>query len=55
VMRRSLGGQSVFEADAGHVHHRLLRGGMNQREVVVLLHLVAAAFAGLGVLLGRLA
>ncbi len=55
VLRRSIGGRSVFVADAGHVHHRLLRGGLSQREVVVLLHLVAAVFAAIGVLLGRLA
>ncbi len=55
VLRRSLGGRSIFVADAGHVHHRLLRGGLSQREVVVLLHLVAAVFAAIGVLLGRLA
>ncbi len=53
VLRRLIGGRSVFVADAGHVHHRLLSGGLNQREVVVLLHLVAAIFAAVGIVLGR--
>jgi UDP-GlcNAc:undecaprenyl-phosphate GlcNAc-1-phosphate transferase len=54
IVRRSVRGASVFEADAGHVHHRLLYIGLNQREVVVLLHLVAAILAAIGIGLARL-
>ena len=54
VVRRTLGGKSVFAPDAGHVHHRLLNEGLTQREVVVLLHLVAAILAAVGIGLARL-
>jgi UDP-GlcNAc:undecaprenyl-phosphate GlcNAc-1-phosphate transferase len=54
VMRRLIGGRSVFTADAGHVHHRLLRLGLTHRDVVTLLHLVAAVLAGIGIGIDRL-
>lgn len=54
IVRRALGGRSVFAPDAGHVHHRLLNEGLTQREVVVLLHLVAAILAAIGIGLARL-
>jgi UDP-N-acetylmuramyl pentapeptide phosphotransferase/UDP-N-acetylglucosamine-1-phosphate transferase len=54
VLRRLLGGRSVFTPDAGHVHHRLLRLGLTHRDVVTLLHLVAAVLAGIGIGLDRL-
>ncbi|HET8586343.1 MAG TPA: MraY family glycosyltransferase, partial [Candidatus Limnocylindria bacterium] len=54
VLRRLIGGRSVFTPDAGHVHHRLLRLGLTHRDVVTLLHLVAAVLAGIGIGLNRL-
>ncbi len=54
IMRRLIGGRSVFAADAGHLHHRLLRAGLTHRDVVVLLHLVSAVLAAVGVGLARL-
>ena len=54
IVRRSLRGTSVFAPDAGHVHHRLLNEGLTQREVVVLLHLVAVVLAAIGIGLARL-
>ena len=54
IVRRAIGGRSVFAPDAGHVHHRLLNEGLTQREVVVLLHLVAAILAAIGIGLARL-
>ena len=41
VVRRLLDGRSPLEADAGHLHHRLLRVGLSHRESVVLLYSVA--------------
>jgi UDP-GlcNAc:undecaprenyl-phosphate GlcNAc-1-phosphate transferase len=54
VLRRLIGRRSVFVADAGHIHHRLLRAGLTHRDVVVLLHLIAAVLAAVGVGLARL-
>lgn len=39
------GGKGVMEADHGHIHHRLLALGLNQRRAVFLLHGIAVAFA----------
>lgn len=50
VARRLATGRSVFEADADHVHHRLLRRGFTPQGAMILLYGVAAAFAALSLL-----
>lgn len=40
-------GKGVLEADRGHIHHRLLALGLNQRRAVFLLHGVAVVCAAL--------
>ena len=45
--RRILHGQSPFHADRGHLHHRLLALGLNQRQAVALM---VGASAALGIL-----
>ncbi len=54
VLRRASGGRPVFSADAGHVHHRLLRGGVSHRDAVLALYAVAAVFALIGIVLDRI-
>lgn len=39
------GGKGVMEADRGHIHHRLLALGLNQRRAVFLLHGVGVTMA----------
>lgn len=48
VLRRTLRGQSPFHADAGHLHHRLLRRGHSHTKAVLVLYMWAAvvSFAG---------
>lgn len=50
ALRRLLRGRSIFEADADHIHHRLLRRGLSQRTVVIVLYGVAALFGALSLL-----
>jgi UDP-GlcNAc:undecaprenyl-phosphate GlcNAc-1-phosphate transferase len=52
MLRRSLvaGVASVFRADQEHIHHRLLRLGLNHRRAVLALYAVCAAFSGLAFL-----
>ncbi len=38
IIRRTIARRSIFEADKRHLHHRLLKAGFNQREVVVLIY-----------------
>lgn len=45
VVRRAARGQSPFAADAGHIHHRLLRLGHTHRRTVLVLYLWVSAVA----------
>jgi UDP-GlcNAc:undecaprenyl-phosphate/decaprenyl-phosphate GlcNAc-1-phosphate transferase len=42
MVRRTLQGRSMFAADAGHIHHRLLSWGLGQRSAVLVLYVVSA-------------
>ncbi len=45
VIRRARAGMSVFAADKGHLHHRLLKMGHSYRLSVLILYIWAALFA----------
>ncbi len=45
VSRRFLRGDSIFGADRGHIHYRLLERGLTPRRVVLLLYGVTSSFA----------
>lgn len=49
--RRILHGQSPFHADRGHLHHRLLALGLNQKQAVAVLYAASAVLGLLAVLL----
>jgi UDP-GlcNAc:undecaprenyl-phosphate/decaprenyl-phosphate GlcNAc-1-phosphate transferase len=53
-VRRALRGQPVFRADSEHIHHRLLRLGLTQAQVTVLLWALSALLGLLAVLLAGL-
>lgn len=42
IVRRSLSGKSVMEADKGHLHHKLLDIGLSQRQAVLTLYSISA-------------
>ncbi|BEP30247.1 MraY family glycosyltransferase [Helicovermis profundi] len=44
IIRRILSGKSIAEADKGHLHHRLLFIGMNQKKAVLSLYFIASLF-----------
>ncbi|MDY6045115.1 MAG: MraY family glycosyltransferase [Peptoniphilus sp.] len=48
MIRRKISGKSIAEADKGHVHHRLLRHGFNQRQTVLALYCVSILFGIIG-------
>lgn len=52
VLRRIFHGKSPFQADKMHLHHRLLAIGFSQRQAVIVLYFVAAAFGVVAVLSG---
>jgi UDP-GlcNAc:undecaprenyl-phosphate GlcNAc-1-phosphate transferase len=51
LVRRFLGGQPLFESDRGHIHHMLLRRGLNQRQVVIVLYGICALCSLFGLML----
>jgi UDP-GlcNAc:undecaprenyl-phosphate GlcNAc-1-phosphate transferase len=51
IVRRWLRGKPVFGADEHHLHHRMLAIGLTHVRAVVLLYVMAAALAVLGVML----
>lgn len=51
VRRKVLDRRSIFAAERGHIHHRLLDMGLNQRSAVILIYAVSFGVATLGMLL----
>ena len=50
MLRRLLAGRSIMEADADHIHHRMLRMGLRPRQAVILLYAVTALFGAMALL-----
>ena len=51
IIRRILRGQSPFQADREHIHHRLLALGMSQKQVVAILYGISAVLGFFAVLI----
>jgi UDP-GlcNAc:undecaprenyl-phosphate GlcNAc-1-phosphate transferase len=51
VGRRFLGGKPIFRGDRDHIHHKLLKRGLSQREAVLLLYAVTACFGFISLVL----
>lgn len=50
MYRRISKGKSPFSADRQHIHHIMMRSGFSARETFVIITLIAALLAGVGVL-----
>ena len=55
VIRRFLAGKPLFSRDNDHIHHKLVKLGLSQREAVLILYAVTAGFGflSLALLQGR--
>jgi hypothetical protein len=51
ILRRFLRGRPLFEGDAEHIHHKLLKRGFSHRDAVLILYGVSAMFGLLSLLL----
>ena len=51
IVRRFLGGKPLFSGDDDHIHHKLLKRGLSQREAVLILYVATAGFALLSLFL----
>ena len=49
--RRILSGRSPFSPDRGHVHHRLIDMGFNQKQTVAILYIISTVLGLLAVVL----
>lgn len=45
VVKRFLQGKSIYQADASQVHYRLLKAGLNQKQVVAVLYLASVCLS----------
>ncbi|KHM52367.1 UDP-phosphate N-acetylglucosaminyl 1-phosphate transferase, partial [Anaerovibrio lipolyticus] len=53
IIRRYRGGVPIFKPDKGHLHHRLLDMGFNQRQAVLLMYVISAMLGLSAVLLNE--
>lgn len=51
LSRRFVSGAPLFEGDRRHIHHMLLKRGLTQRQVVILLYVICALFTLFGLML----
>ncbi|OGR82736.1 MAG: hypothetical protein A2636_05340 [Elusimicrobia bacterium RIFCSPHIGHO2_01_FULL_64_10] len=54
ILRRLRSGRDVFRPDRDHLHHRLLRHGWSQREVVLGIYVITLVLSGAAVVLTAL-
>jgi UDP-GlcNAc:undecaprenyl-phosphate GlcNAc-1-phosphate transferase len=50
ILRRMRAGRSPLRFDTSHLHHRLLAGGLTQRQIVFIFYVVTAIFGGITIL-----
>jgi UDP-GlcNAc:undecaprenyl-phosphate GlcNAc-1-phosphate transferase len=50
ILRRLRRGRSPLHFDRSHIHHRLLSGGLSQRQIAGLFYVVTATFGGVTIL-----
>ncbi len=51
MLRRFLERRSIFAADRGHLHHRLIDSGLTQRQAVITIYAVTVLATSLGMLM----
>jgi len=51
VLRRLLKGSNLMQADAEHIHHKLLKAGFSHNRTVAVLYLVCAAAGGIAAIM----
>lgn len=50
MIRRKVNGKPIMQADRGHLHHRLLDMGLNQKQVVLIMYLISAVLGGISII-----
>ncbi len=50
MIRRKINGKPIMQADKGHLHHRLLDMGLNQRQAVIIMYLISAVLGSFAII-----
>lgn len=50
MIRRKINGKPIMQGDRGHLHHRLLDLGLNQKQAVVVMYLMSAVLGGISII-----
>lgn len=50
IVRRKLNGKPISQADRGHLHHRLIDMGLNQRQAVIIMYVISIVLSGIAVI-----
>jgi UDP-GlcNAc:undecaprenyl-phosphate GlcNAc-1-phosphate transferase len=51
ILRRLASGHPVMQADKGHIHHRLLALGLNQRQTVIIMYFISMGLGASAILM----
>jgi UDP-GlcNAc:undecaprenyl-phosphate GlcNAc-1-phosphate transferase len=54
MIRRKVNGKSMIKADKGHLHHRLLDMGLNQKQAVIIMYFISAVLGGIAIIAMKL-
>lgn len=54
IIRRKINGRSIAQADKGHLHHRLLALGLNQKQAVLIMYIISAILGVIAVIVSQL-
>ncbi len=55
IIRRLANKRPVMEADRGHLHHRLLDYGLNQKQTVLVLYAISSVLGGCSIIISDIA
>ncbi|AND83413.1 undecaprenyl/decaprenyl-phosphate alpha-N-acetylglucosaminyl 1-phosphate transferase [Clostridium tyrobutyricum] len=50
VIRRKINGKPIMSADKGHLHHRLLDMGLNQKQAVLIMYVISAILGSFSII-----
>ncbi len=50
MIRRKVNGRPIMQADKGHLHHRLLDMGLNQKQAVIIMYFISAILGGIAII-----
>lgn len=50
MIRRKINGKPIMQGDRGHLHHKLLDMGLDQKQAVIVMYLISAILGGISII-----